>query len=139
MAEPRSTKLKRLVAVQRQVERLAEGDLAGTNRERARIAETIEETVAAMGSMSPTHQLFTPVYARRIASLTVIGEQLKSLAGVQEKRVMRERVKGDRLEERRNMAQAAETREAEDESLLDIIDQITGRAAAQASRKPRSS
>jgi hypothetical protein len=48
------------------------------------------------------------------------------LANVQqmhEMRVMRERTKGDRMEERMQEAREAEDREADDTSIYDLIDQ----------------
>lgn len=137
MAEPRSKKLKRLVAVQRRIEQLAELELANTHREQALVAESIGQLVEAMGTMSQTHRLFSQVYARRIAALTLTGQRLKGLAGVQEKRVAGERAKADRLAERLADETTSEERAAEDETLLDLIDQIAGREAAQASRKLR--
>ncbi|HET7411053.1 MAG TPA: hypothetical protein VFJ18_00210 [Pararhizobium sp.] len=124
MAGKRSEKLERLVKVQRHIEELAEADLAETNRERSRARQALEETVAAMGSISPTHQVFSPVYARRIAVLSMKEQRLSGLAAAQERRVLSERAKADRLTERMGTARTEEMRAEEEETLYDLIDRI---------------
>jgi len=133
MAEPRSRKLKRLVKVQRQLERLAEMDLAETNRERDRISAAIDGVVGAMNSLAPTHRVFSHIYAQRVGALTVRNQRLDGLASVQEQKLLVERSKADRLHETMMEESAAEEREAEDASLYDLIDQI---AAGRGSSLP---
>lgn len=124
MAEPRSRKLKRLVAVQRQLERMAELELAETSRERARLAQSLTDVVDALESMAPEHRVFSHLYANRVATLTVRDGRLAGLENVQEAKLLSERIKADRLQEAAQGARAAEEREAEEESLYDLIDRI---------------
>lgn len=124
MREPRSVKLKRLVTVQRQLERLAETDLAETNRERDRISAAIDGVVGAMNSLAPTHRVFSHLYAQRVGTLSLRNQRLDGLASVQEQKLLIERAKADRLQETMKEARTAEEREAEDASLYDLIDQI---------------
>lgn len=133
MPELRSRKLKRLVKVQRQLERLAEMDLAETNRERDRLTAAIDGAVDAMNSLAPTHRVFSHVYAQRVGALTVRNQRLDGLASVQEQKLLVERSKADRLQETMKHERAAEEREAEDTSLYDLIDQI---AAGRGSSLP---
>jgi len=124
MAEARSAKLKRLVAVQRQLERLAEADLAETNRERDRIDAAVDGAIAAMNSLAPTHRVFSHLYAQRVGTLTVRGQRLDGLASVQQQKFRAERAKADRLQESMREARAIEDREAEETALHDLIDRI---------------
>lgn len=126
MAGRRSEKLKRLVKVQRHLEELAEAELAETNRKRARIRQSLEDTVAAMGSISPTHQVFSPLYARQIAVLSTREQRLSGLAAAQERRVLSERAKAERLAERMGDARTEELRAEDEEALYDLIDRIGG-------------
>ncbi len=126
MAEKRSKRLARLVAVQRRLEEMAEADLAETNRERDRVRDAVEGTVGAMGSMDDVHLMFSRVYAVRIASLTMKDQRLQGLAGAQERRLKTERTRRDRLEERGRSADAAERRAEEDEDLYDLAERAGG-------------
>jgi hypothetical protein len=122
MAEPRSRKLERLVRVQRQIERVAENDLAHTLRERAQNDEAREAMVDAMGSLDPVHRGMALHYSRRYAGLEGRARQLAGLQAVLEKRVLTEKTKADRLSEAAGEAAEREEREAVDESLLDLLD-----------------
>lgn len=124
MAEPRSLKLRRLVAVQRQLERLAEIELAETNRERDKVSAAIDGVVGALNSLAPTHRVFSHLYAQRVGTLTVRNQRLDGLASVQEQKLLAERAKADRLEETMRDARVAEGRESEEASLFDLIDQL---------------
>ena len=120
--QKKSDKLKRLVAVQRHMERMAESDVRLTT---SRIEEnngSMETVMNAIGSLEPVHRLFAQNYADRFDRLANTGKQLASLQQVQEMKVMRERAKGDRLEESMRDARDLEDREAEDDAIYDLLD-----------------
>ncbi len=50
--EPRSKKLKRLVNVQRQLERMAEGELAANTEQRREVEQSMEVVMEAISSAS---------------------------------------------------------------------------------------
>ncbi|HEX2146702.1 MAG TPA: hypothetical protein VHG11_03515, partial [Pseudorhizobium sp.] len=67
--QPRSKKLKRLVAVQRHLEEMAESELAVTTQHRAEIAQSMDVVIEAIGSMEPVHRQFSQHYAERFGRL----------------------------------------------------------------------
>ncbi len=124
MAErSRSEKLKRLVAVQRHLERMAENELADTTRQRSEVTESMERVMDAIGSNDPVHMAFSIHYADRYGRLTVKDQQLESIQTLIQIQVRQERTKGDRLEEHMMDAHELEMREADDNAVYDIIDQ----------------
>jgi len=120
--ESRSKKLKRLVNVQRQLEKMAESDLAATARQRREVAESMEVVIVAIGAMDGVHRLFAQNYAERFGRLTLRDQQLTGVQRMQEIRVLRERTKGDRLEGHMKEARMDEDRLQADESIYDLID-----------------
>ncbi len=120
--ESRSKKLKRLVNVQRQLEKMAESDLAATARQRREVAESMEVVIEAIGAMDGVHRLFAQNYAERFGRLTLRDQQLTGVQRMQEIRVLRERTKGDRLEGHMKEARMDEDRLQADESIYDLID-----------------
>ena len=133
MTEPRSKKLERLVRVQRQIERMAENELALVLKERAATDQSRENLVGALGSLDPVHRAMAGEYARRFAGLEGRIRQLSGFQAVQEKRLLTERTKADRLADAAIEAAGAETREAEDENLLDLIDAALGQTVKNSS------
>jgi hypothetical protein len=137
MAEvTRSQKLKRLVAVQRHLEQMAEYDLAETSRQRAEVSEQIDSVVSALGSMDPVHHAFSQSYADRFGRLTIKDKQLTGMQQIHEMRVTQERAKGDRLENGMREALQAERREADDNAIYDVIDQRFATPASSKVQKP---
>ncbi|MQW89146.1 hypothetical protein [Sinorhizobium saheli] len=130
----RSEKLKRLVAVQRHLEQMAESELAEIARQRTTLAETIDVVVDAMGSGHPMHRMFSGHYASQLGRLVQKDQMLLGIQEVHESRMLKERAKGDRLEESMKDARLEEEREAADNSILDLIDQHVS-AGPPASRK----
>ncbi|MBW6420752.1 hypothetical protein KX729_04790 [Rhizobium sp. XQZ8] len=124
MASPvkRSDKLKRLVAVQRHIERMSENELAATTRYRAEVNQSMEETIVAIGSMDPVHRQFAQQYAERFGRLTTKEKQLAGVQQIQEMKVLKERTKADRLEENMKEARDHEDREAADNSIYELIE-----------------
>ncbi|PYB77498.1 MULTISPECIES: hypothetical protein [Rhizobium] len=122
MAQKKSDKLKRLVAVQRHMERMAESDLGITAQRIEENARSMDMVMEAIGSLDPLHRLFAQNYADRFDRLSNTDKQLHSLQQVQEMKLMRERAKGDRLEENRKEARAHEERAADDDAIYDLID-----------------
>ena len=129
MTDSRAAKLKRLVRVQQQIERMAENDLATILREQALVDEARQRTTEAIGSLDPVHTVMSGHYARRFQGLAIKTQHLNGLRAVQERRVLVEHTKTERLEKRAHQAGEAEEREAEDASLLDLIDLLQGARA----------
>jgi hypothetical protein len=123
--QSRSEKLARLVKVQRHLENMAEADLAATTRVRAEIQQNLDAVVEAIGSISPIHQIFTSLYSTQIGRLTMKDQQLVNVQSTHEARMRKEKAKGDRLDENRKEARAAEDRIAEDNDIYDLIEQKT--------------
>lgn len=127
----RSEKLKRLVAVQRHLEQMAESELAETARQRRDLAETIDVVADAMGSASPLHAMFSGHYASQLGRLAQKDQMLLGIQQVHETRVLKERAKGDRLEENMKEARVNEDRTEADDAIYDLVDQfVMGRPPA---------
>jgi hypothetical protein len=120
--QKKSDKLKRLVAVQRHMERMAESDLGITAQRIEENARSMDMVMEAIGSLDPVHRLFAQNYADRFDRLSNTDKQLHGLQQVQEMKLLRERAKGDRLEENRKDARALEERAADDDAIYDLID-----------------
>lgn len=118
----KSEKLKRLVTVQRHMERMAESDLAVTAKRREENAASMATVMEAIGSLEPVHRLFAQNYADRFDRLSNSDKQLASLQYGQEIKLLRERTKGDRLEENMKDARLHEDREADDNAIYDLVD-----------------
>jgi len=123
MVQSRSEKLKRLVSVQRHLEKMAEIDLATTARQREEVADTMEAVSSAITSLDPVHRGFSRHYSNQYSKLQQQDQMLANVQQMHEMRVVRERTKGDRMEEHRKDARSAEDREAADASIYDLIDQ----------------
>lgn len=128
MAGPakRSDKLKRLVAVQRHMEKMAEQELAATTRHRAEVNQSMEDVIGAIGSMEPIHRQFSQHYAERFGRLTMKERQLAGIQQLQEMKVLKERTKADRLEENMKEARDHEDREAADDTISELIEITLG-------------
>lgn len=120
--EIRSKKLKRLVTVQRHLEQMAEGELAAATRQREELNESMNLVIQAIGSMTPLHMQFSRNYSERFGRLMVKDKQLSGVQQVLEARVMRERTKGDRLEDQMKDARSLEDREKDDNDILDLLE-----------------
>lgn len=120
--QKKSDKLKRLVAVQRHMERMAESDLGITAQRIDENARSMETVMDAIGSLDPLHRLFAQNYADRFDRLSNTGKQLQGLQQVQEMKLMRERAKGDRLEDSMKDARDHEERQRDDDAIYDLID-----------------
>jgi hypothetical protein len=120
--QKKSDKLKRLVAVQRHMERMAESDLGTTAQRIEENARSMDTVMDAIGSLDPLHRLFAQNYADRFDRLSNTDKQLHGLQQVQEMKLMRERAKGDRLEENMKDARDHEERQRDDDAIYDLID-----------------
>ncbi|EJB04177.1 hypothetical protein RJJ37_03040 [Rhizobium redzepovicii] len=132
----RSQKLKRLLSVQRHIERMAENDLAETSRQRVEVNAAMDDVILALGSMDPVHHAFSQNYADRFGRLSIKDLQLTGMQEVHEMRLARERAKGDRFEEGMKEALEAERREADDNAVYDVIDQQFATPASSKLRNP---
>ncbi len=124
MAEGRAEKLRRLVRVQRQLERVAENELAVILRERAIVDDTRSALVDALGSFSPLHTAMAQHYSKRFSGLETRDRRLTGMQAMQERRILTEKTKADRLQDQYADAAEAEGRDAEDDGLLDLIDMV---------------
>ncbi|MBB3353254.1 hypothetical protein HJB79_14600 [Rhizobium lentis] len=132
----RSQKLKRLLSVQRHIERMAENDLAETSRQRIEVNAAMDDVIVALGSMDPVHHAFSQNYADRFGRLTIKDQQLTGMQQIHEMRLSRERAKADRLQEGMKEALDAERREADDNAVYDVIDQQFATPASSKLQKP---
>ncbi|WP_064709888.1 hypothetical protein [Rhizobium bangladeshense] len=132
----RSQKLKRLLSVQRHIERMAENDLAETSRQRIEVNAAMDDVIVALGSMDPVHHAFSQNYADRFGRLTIKDQQLTGMQQIHEMRLTRERARADRLEEGMKAALDAERREADDNAVYDVIDQQFATPASSKLQKP---
>lgn len=121
-SDKRSEKLKRLVTVQRHMEKMAEVELADTTRARTEVAQSMESTLEAMSSMEPVHQTFSRHYSDRYSRLVVQDRQLEGVQHFQENKVLKEKTKADRLEDRMHIARDLEDREADDNAIYDLLE-----------------
>lgn len=122
MSTSRSEKLARLVRVQRQVERMAEYELSLTLSAQAETDATQEALVQAVGSFNPIHTAMSHQYAQRFQRLSARSQLLTGAIQVQERRMLTEKTKADRLAEHADKASQAEDRLDADESLFDLLD-----------------
>ncbi|MBY5644624.1 hypothetical protein [Rhizobium leguminosarum] len=132
----RSQKLKRLLSVQRHIERIAENDLAETSRQRVEVNVAMDDVILALGSMDPVHHAFSQNYADRFGRLTIKDQQLTGMQQIHEMRLTRERAKGDRLENGMKEALEVERREADNNAVYDVIDQQFATPASSKLQKP---
>jgi hypothetical protein len=102
---------------------MAEADLANTARARQEVQENLDAVVDAIGSLSPVHQIFAGLYSGQISRLTAKDQHLETLQRIHENKMMREKAKGDRLEENMKDARLSEDREADDDAVYDVLDQ----------------
>lgn len=121
--DSRSSKLKRLVAVQRHIEKISENELAETTKVRSEVIQSLDSVMDAISSTNGVHMVFSRHYATRFARLSVRDKQLAGMQEMLESQLMKERTKGDRLEEKMIEARDFEDREREEESLADMVDQ----------------
>ncbi|WP_136659691.1 hypothetical protein [Nitratireductor sp. XY-223] len=141
--EKRARNLRRLAALQRQLHKLAESELAETNRQRIAVGEQIARLVEVMGGLSQVHRLFPQLYARQMVKLKSRESTLTAQAQLQEQKVLRERTKQDRIGEHLAAAAGEAEMMREEESILDLLDAVKGATSggepdrAQASRKLR--
>ncbi|KQZ50799.1 hypothetical protein ASD54_11400 [Rhizobium sp. Root149] len=120
--EPRSKKLKRLVNVQRQLERMAEGELAANTEQRREVEQSMEVVMEAISSGKPVHMQFSRNYSERYGRLMIKDKQLAGVQQVLESKVLRERTKGDRLEEQMKEARELEDRERDDNAIYELLE-----------------
>ncbi|MGI2032554.1 hypothetical protein ACRQ1B_09205 [Rhizobium panacihumi] len=120
--QTRSKKLKRLVNLQRHMEKMAENELAATGRQIVEVNQSKERVIEAIGSMSPVHMQFSQDYASRFGRLMVREKQLTGIQQAQEVRVLKERTKGDRLEDQMKEARVHEDREKDDNAIYDLLE-----------------
>lgn len=136
MAQSRSDKLKRLVSVQRHMERIAEMELSRTTHAREVVAEAMSETLEALTSLNPVHQVMSGSYSTRYGKLKVQDRQLENLQEVHEIKVLKERAKANRLEDHFNVARDLEDREADDKAIEDLMEIYLSSSAPASSKLP---
>ncbi|MDS7596193.1 hypothetical protein [Agrobacterium tumefaciens] len=123
-SDKRSDKLKRLTAVQRHMEKMAEVELADTTRVRSEVSQSMDNVLEAMSSMDPLHQMFSKHYSDRYGRLIVKDRQLAGVQQLQENKVLKEKTKADRLQEKMLGARDLEDREADDNAIYELLEII---------------
>lgn len=127
VADPRTKRivgLRRLVALQRQLQRLAEADLAQANREREEVCSAIENLVEAMSGMSATHRLFPHLYARQLSTLKARDQMLAGQIDLHRARLNTERTRGDRVDHKLDQVNQDNERHFDEEALFDMLDGV---------------
>jgi hypothetical protein len=123
-SDKRSQKLKRLVTVQRHMEKMAEVELGDTTRSRAEVSHSMDNVLEAMSSMDPVHHQFSKHYSDRYGRLIVKDRQLLVAQQLQEAKVLKEKTKADRLRDKMIEARDGEDREADDNAIYDLLEMI---------------
>ena len=80
------------------------------------------------------HQTFSKHYSDRYSRLVVQDRQLEGVQQFQENKVLKEKTKADRLEDRMHIARDLEDREADDNAIYDLLE-ITNVSHTPASSK----
>lgn len=127
VADPRTKRisgLQRLVSLQRQLQRLAEADLAHANRERDEVRQAIENLVEAMSGMSAPHTLFPHLYARQLSTLKARDQVLAGQVELHKTRINTERTRGERVGHKLDQANLDSERHFDDEALFDMLDGV---------------
>lgn len=101
---------------------MAEYELSLTLREQALTEATQDALVQAVGSFNPIHAAMSHQYAQRFQRLSAKSQLLEGAKGVQERRMLTEKTKADRLSDQADRAAEAEDRLATDETLFDLLD-----------------
>ena len=126
MAEKKSARIQRLVNIQRQREKMAETELADILSLQQNTQDSMDSVVTALGTFDPIHMVLSGHYSRRLSKLDVKQKQLLIHREIKERNMLTERAKADRMEERVQSIKMDEAREAEDETLQDLIDALGG-------------
>jgi hypothetical protein len=130
-ARDRLARVERLLAVQEQMRRTAEWELAATRRHAAEIRDSEAELMARLSQEGPLHGLFLDAAARRLKALARDAAAADALAARQEA-AARERALEQKRSERRIGHLAAEgRREDERRDALDRLDAIVARGAPE--------
>lgn len=120
----RSKKLKRLVSVQRHMEKMIENELSIIVRQREEVNTAMELTANVMTSLDPIHRGLSRHYLGRFSRLATEEKQLMAARRSQEARLAKERSKGDRLDERRKEAVEQEQRAREDDAVINLLEMM---------------
>ena len=134
----RARSLGRLALLQRQLQRLAETELADTNRQREEVSEQIERLIEAMGGFSHVHRLFPHLYARRLEKLREREQALAGRSRLQEQKAMREKTRCERIGEHLAEARDDARRQSDEDGLLDMLEAASGRARPTGTKPPAS-
>ena len=123
MADPlRSKKLDRLAKVQSHLKQMAENELALTTRERNDLAQKIDALTGYLTTYDPLHQDMLKHYVMRHSRLMARDVRLESIQQAQERHVLMEPKKGEKLVEKRDAARQDEARERDDNSIYELVD-----------------
>ena len=120
----RSKKLKRLVGVQRHMEKMIENELAIIVRQGEEVNAAMELPANVMTSLDPIHRGLSRHYLGRFSRLATEEKQLMAARRSQETRLAKERSKGDKLDERRKEALEQEQRASEDDAVYNLLEMM---------------
>lgn len=103
---------------------MAETDLAYILGQQRQAEVSVLSVLDALGTVSPLHAAFANHYSKRLSSLEITQNKLQMHRAMQEKKMLTERVKADRLEEKYKDASQNHLREEEEEGLQDLLDML---------------
>lgn len=122
MARRNSDRIKRLIKIQRQKEKIAETDLAFILGRQRQNEDSVASVLDALGAINPLHSTFANHYTKRLSSLEIMQKKLQMHRTAQEKKMLTERVKADRLEDKLKSANLDEERGDQEEDMQDLLD-----------------
>ena len=111
----RSKKLKRLVSVQRHMEKMIENELSIIVRQREEVNTAMELTANVMTSLDPIHRGLSRHYLGRFSRLATEEKQLMAARRSQEARLAKER---------RKEALELEQRAREDDAVINLLEMM---------------
>ena len=125
----RLSTLWRLLAVEKQMKRIAEANLADLQRRTAALQDEQRELVAALNGEGPLHGLFVDAVARKLTRLAEEAERAEAERRVQAGRVLDRSLRVSRAERLVEKVARECRHELEKRDLADLLEQAAGRAS----------
>lgn len=132
----RLAKISRIVAVQKQIHRLAEWQLADLQRQEAELQERARLLIESLNGDTPLHGLFVESTAKQLRRVGVASGAVAEAREAQTERVVGERRKLRHVERIEEETALDAERQDEKSRLEQIIESALGRANGMASATP---
>jgi hypothetical protein len=132
----RLAKISRIVAVQKQMHRLAEWQLIDLQRQEAELQERARLLIESLNGDTPLHGLFVESTAKRLRRVGMASGAVAKARETQTERVVGERRKLRHVERIEEATALEAEREAEKSRLEQIIENASGRANGKPSAAP---